>query len=1080
MRVLILLPRLLAAFSFLCVISEVSAVTFRPKSSTNWNLPATWETNTGFLGAYVAATGVPTNADDILLLQGFTITVPNGFAAVCRNITVTAPGLFGATGIAGVTVNGSLAMTGTISLATDRAGSITNITVGGTGSVTTGAVTINPTGGSVNFAIDGSLVANGLTVNSAANAVAFSGSGSTNFGAGGMNFIGTAIAVSSTLSAATLTIPGTATTITGTGIFSVSGAAAVTVGAAISMTCNGVSASTFSVNSAANATATLTIGTITTTSDFSITNATGGFTAAGPVNITSNSINTGGVFTVTNAAPGIGGGTASKTITTGALTVGNGVNCTAGTIALGLTSGTSTITGNTVLSGTALAINLGNTTSGGSLTFNGTNTTATLLANTLSLTGGYTQTGGASAFGALSVGGAFSLTGGTNTNAVGFSSITVTGATTITGTSGSNYLSGTTFTANGGATFSGAILMADNFGIGSGLQLNGSATNTNYVEVKVLSGAGSCAMNNGFNTFTVRSVSSISGNLSMTNGTAASQNLLWLKGPLTVGGSTGVTMTTTTSNIAAANLINIGTADSSGSLIISVNDLNMAGTALAGTNIENDIELYQGTLSVRDDINVSNTSGTTLHNKIQWNDNTTFDGKSKSLYLGGNVSNTALGTLLMADANNNSGFTAYFNGTKKQTIPASDSWNFKRIEVSNTTDSVCFGGILSRAGNRLMGKMKVNSNSKLADNGYDFGGTGADSLEVEPSGMFVIEHLTQQFPDVIENVNISNNGVIYFLNNSASTQQILGGNLTKVIPTVKVGGTGLKQVQSDFVTVAGCNQVQHLSVEGGTLSFAPRVTFFNLVSGSQTITQQVTVLNGATLDIPRNFAADPSAKFTFGLTSTTVYSGAADQKVYRFHANAVASGALAAHGNLTFSGAGAKTMATNDSCKVARKLTIGSAFTIGSNGSLTILSDATNTGWVGTITGSIAYSGSGATKGKMIVQRYIGLPDPNYRDFSSPVKGMTLKDWENNGVEISGVPGSLYPIQTPQYANAYTYIESTAGNLEEGWQEAADISEPIQNMSGSTMNRGGWRIYGGRATGLYAFTMKDAGEIYTG
>lgn len=1007
------------------------------------------------------------------------ITVTNTFTGQgALNFTLTNSKTMSGTGIFSFT--GATTMTGDAAITVNSPGTFTTtaLTASGTDPKTitgTGVFTIS---GASN--VSGAL---GITVNSPGTftGTTFSSSGTdakTITGTGAFLFTGavtnsgylnTTITNPGTFKAASLTLSGTSTKqMIGTGAYEYVGT--VDIQAAATLTCT--SPGTFKCDS-------IFVGG-TATKTFSATGAitvTKGVSVTGDLTFDSDLSFSSSLFSVIAAA--------NPVVISG--------------------SGTHSITGQITLSGSN--IDMSAKLNGGSLSIPGTATTT--INSTGTHTGSIYVTGTSSilANGAatqvylnrLNSGGAITTTSNSNntftmgidtingsSNMSMLNSATAAALTTLT----TNIISLTgslaiTNTAAAAGTPTKTITVASSTSVGTDFSFaNASTADINYTSGTTTTVGGNMSMGNtntGTNTFTLGGVGTVTGNVSMTNSTTGS-NVMALNAVMTVNGSTGVSMTST--NNTTGNQITIGSNTAVGGLNIATNDLNMSGSSNAGTVSENDIIMYQGTLTIKDDINMSNVSGTGIHHRINWNDNTA-DAKNKSVYLYGNVNSFALGRLTFTDGNSNAPFYFYFCGTTKaQTIPANDNWNYKIIDVTNTFDTVYFGGTLNRVNSRIAGKLKISAGAKVSDQGYDFGGTAAtnDSIEIAATGTFIIKNANQQFPLAVEQVNIANDGVVYFYNDTlSSTHKILGGTTAKSIPTVKTGGPSTCQVQSPIVVSPSAGtMIQYISVEAGTLSFNSTATSLNTTSGGQSNTQLVNVVNGATLDFPQNFSAAPLTKYTFGYTSTMSYSGAA-QQIYKMHSSATNSGNLANLGNLSISGSGVKTLNTTgpDSVNVTRKLSLtGTAnLTLGQSTYIKIVSDATATGWIGAIasTASITYNGTPA--GKFIVQRYISLASDAYRDFSSPIKSMTLNDWQNAGMEFIGFTGSSY---ANTYSNAYYYDEATTGILDSGWVSATNITNLVHTLNGSAIRKGGWRLYQGRSSGGFTFTLADAGQIYSG
>ncbi|MES2630088.1 MAG: PKD domain-containing protein [Bacteroidota bacterium] len=601
--------------------------------------------------------------------------------------------------------------------------------------------------------------------------------------------------------------------------------------------------------------------------------------------------------------------------------------------------------------------------------------------------------------------------------------------------------------ANGSNSFSG------------GLTCNGALS---------LSHTGAGSSYTGVNTLSFTATSVITGSASISTTSLDGANSFQALAAVTVNGASGLSLSSGSSSGTAGidNQVVIGSGNTVGSL--SLKALTMASPS-TGNTIRNQVILNHGELDLNGNLTLSGSNQ--LRNQLLWeNSNASGLGKIKNIRFSGTVSDLASGSLIRSDAGDNANFTFTFDGTTvRQTIPGNDNWQFKRIVLANTYDTVVAGGTLSRAANRLMGLLTLNDGVILKDNSNALGGTGNDSIRLNGSAALVIEHLSGAFPSLVEYTDASSGSSVVFRNTTASVQQILGGTgSAKKFYSVVLTGSGTKQIQADLS--AANIDVETVSLLQGTLGFAA-ATAFNLRSDVNTPTQTFSADAGTTLNFAQNLSAAPQCKFDFDLNSTVSYTGTG-QQIYRMHSMAAGSGKLAVLGNLTLSGTGTKTLA--DSVSVGRKLSIGtgSVLSIANSAVLTLVSNSSSSAWVAPVNGSITYN----TSGKIVVQRYFsfGSGPARYRDFTSPVKGTLLSNWMYNGMILSGFPGSNYP-----YANlpscAYRYVESVTGDLDEGFIAPTSTSDSIVSMNGTKFRLPGYRIFIGNN-----LTLADSGQIQTG
>ncbi|MEZ4798851.1 MAG: T9SS type A sorting domain-containing protein [Flavobacteriales bacterium] len=113
--------------------------------------------------------------------------------------------------------------------------------------------------------------------------------------------------------------------------------------------------------------------------------------------------------------------------------------------------------------------------------------------------------------------------------------------------------------------------------------------------------------------------------------------------------------------------------------------------------------------------------------------------------------------------------------------------------------------------------------------------------------------------------------------------------------------------------------------------------------------------------------------------------------------------------------------------------------TFNTNNQLTLISNATGTGSIGTIE-------SGADViGQITLQRYIPAGPQYYVYLANPILNQTLQDW-NDDMTTTGFPGSNYP--NYNFNNIYTYDETQPGHRNIGWTGATGITQAMNPQKG--------------------------------
>lgn len=138
--------------------------------------------------------------------------------------------------------------------------------------------------------------------------------------------------------------------------------------------------------------------------------------------------------------------------------------------------------------------------------------------------------------------------------------------------------------------------------------------------------------------------------------------------------------------------------------------------------------------------------------------------------------------------------------------------------------------------------------------------------------------------------------------------------------------------------------------------------------------------------------------------------------------------------NLTVNNSTGLTMSSSLSGVYLRGYMTMLAGDVTTNGKLTLISDISGTGMIGTIT-------SGAVIGDVTVQRYHQATNVGWINLCSPVQNQTIQSW-NDDIATTGFPGADFP---PPYSfnNVQYYNEALPGGINSGYIGATDITNPI-------------------------------------
>jgi hypothetical protein len=116
--------------------------------------------------------------------------------------------------------------------------------------------------------------------------------------------------------------------------------------------------------------------------------------------------------------------------------------------------------------------------------------------------------------------------------------------------------------------------------------------------------------------------------------------------------------------------------------------------------------------------------------------------------------------------------------------------------------------------------------------------------------------------------------------------------------------------------------------------------------------------------------------------------------------------------------------------------------TLNSNGNLRLLGDATYTGYIA------PFGQNALINGSVIFNTYLqATSGASWFTTGAQTTGLDYSDWNDDMVTV-GFPGSDFP-NALDFINIATYEESIPGTLEQGYQYAGDISDPINTTKGT-------------------------------
>lgn len=490
------------------------------------------------------------------------------------------------------------------------------------------------------------------------------------------------------------------------------------------------------------------------------------------------------------------------------------------------------------------------------------------------------------------------------------------------------------------------------------------------------------------------------------------------------------------------------------------------GTQLTLSNTgtgTNTITLNGGTIDLNGALSFS---GTAAQNVINANDDA-GDGIAKAITWSGTItpSQLANGSFTFTDTDNDATYNFTYDGLVDQVYLSSGSlYTFKTVTISNTAAKVWLNSTFNTS-TLIKNKIIVSASATFSDSSQTTG-MGAGQIDISAGGIF-------------RRVNNSTYTTTQFTAGTAGIFEfyVTNGNTCNVVtelgtyPIIYFNGTGTKVLNNDLdIANRATNSV---TVKAGTLqigtSNSSTFVFNTSISGPD---NKVHVDSAATLEFLFNITKPSTMYFGFSRYSTVKYSCDCDQVIYKLDSTVSTT---AGYGKLTLTGSTTprvKSLAATTTVEVWNTLTLGNAGTdastlsIPADGFLSLRSDSLSTGSIGQLMtiNTINYN----TTGKIIARKYIYLPTDQFRDYTSPIQGATLADFQNSGLYMTGITGATYAPPTFTYVNAYSYNEAlNTASSGQGWVAATNITNTIGN---------GFRIYGG-AYDQVNLTLASSGQI---
>ncbi|HEU4719129.1 MAG TPA: PKD domain-containing protein [Bacteroidia bacterium] len=264
--------------------------------------------------------------------------------------------------------------------------------------------------------------------------------------------------------------------------------------------------------------------------------------------------------------------------------------------------------------------------------------------------------------------------------------------------------------------------------------------------------------------------------------------------------------------------------------------------------------------------------------------------------------------------------------------------------------------------------------------------------------------------------------------NTANLNVNVGGNWNNTGGTYTPGTntTTFDGTTQTISRTSGTEMFNHISFTGsGTKTLACAINCKNVtIAAGSTFSAGAT---GFAIGTTGNWSN--AGSFSAGTAGVVTFNGTAAQTI--------GGTAVTVFRDLTIQNSAGVSITANESIKGTLLLNSGTFTTTGH--SFTLISDASGTARIGTITG-------GNITGNITMQRYIYLGPTNWRQVCAPVTGNTLQGWNDN-IITAGFPGSDYPNMNGWYSIG-TYDETVAGPKENGYSPPSNITDALTAKRG--------------------------------
>jgi hypothetical protein len=304
--------------------------------------------------------------------------------------------------------------------------------------------------------------------------------------------------------------------------------------------------------------------------------------------------------------------------------------------------------------------------------------------------------------------------------------------------------------------------------------------------------------------------------------------------------------------------------------------------------------------------------------------------------------------------------------------------------------------------------------------------------------------------------------------NISGTGATLSGSTSSVLT---VNGTGAITAASISFT-SGSRVLNTLTLNRSTSTFTlgtdlQVTSALNLTSGRLAIGSNTLTLDG-------NFSGSASNSLVLNTNSNITIGGSG--AIGNLFFDQTTPGTTNRINNLTYNRA-SQTITLGNGLQV-RGVVTPTAGTLATGGNLTLISDATNTARIAAGTGSYI-------TGDVTAQRFVPSVARRWRFLGSPVSGRTLNDWKNE-IYITGTGGASngFDVTTGNVGSVFTYNEAVAGDLNQGFTGATNITNSIAVGTGYRVFVRGDRSDPNRLSGTNttqnAVTLDLVGPVNTG